>query len=110
MVQKYKWENRKAGLCIVVPGTLETIIEEGESQHNCVGGYIQRVANGETDVIFVRTIERPDKSYITVEVDPVTGKIRQAREKYNREVQAGEAREFLKAFERKVRRKWHEYH
>lgn len=104
MVKKYEWENRKTGLRIVVPGTLETIIEEGESQHNCVGGYIQRVANGETDVIFVRTIERPDKSYITVEVDPVTGKIRQAREKYNREVQAGEAREFLKAFERKVRR------
>lgn len=105
MEEKYDCESQRAGLCIVVPETLEDLIREGEQQHNCVGGYMRRVAEGETDVVFLRRIRERDRSYITVEVDPRTGTVRQAREKYNQEVQDIEAKAFLRRFEQNVRRK-----
>lgn len=104
MKQKYECEDARRGLRVIVPGKLSELIEEGVQQHNCVGGYMKRVAEGETDVIFLRRADRPEQSYITVEVDPDTGYIRQAREKYNQDVQDKTAKAFLLKFERDIRR------
>ena len=69
------------GMRIIVPERLVDLIEEGKAQHNCVGGYMERVAKGETDVVFVRRTAHPEKSYITMEIkDDV---IYQARSKNN---------------------------
>lgn len=104
MKKKYECEDARRGLRVIVPGKLSELIEEGVQQHNCVGGYMKRVAEGETDVIFLRRADRPEQSYITVEVDPDTGYIRQAREKYNQDVQDKTAKAFLLKFERDIRR------
>lgn len=104
MKRKYECEDARSGLLIIVPEQLKDLIREGEQQHNCVGGYMRRVAEGETDVVLLRHADRPEQSYITVEVDPETGYIRQAREKYNREVQDKTAKAFLLKFGRDVRR------
>lgn len=101
--RKYEYEDSGKGLRVVVPEKLEELIEEGERQHNCVGGYMRRVADGETDVVFIRKTEWPGESYITVEVHPETGRILQARVKYNRSVQDAGDRAFLREWERYVR-------
>ena len=40
---------RGKGLILVVPKSGDEIKEEGEALHHCVGGYVSRVANGETN-------------------------------------------------------------
>lgn len=44
------------------------IIEEGEEMHHCVGGYSKRYSEGETNILFIRKVDDPDKSYFTVEI------------------------------------------
>lgn len=79
MVQRYSFS--AMGMKIVVPEVLSDLIEEGKVQHTCVGGYMERVAKGQTDVVFVRREEEPDTPYITVEIKD--GEIMQARRKNN---------------------------
>ena len=54
-------------LMIRIPASAEEIKEEGINQHNCVGGYVNRIARGETFVFFIRKIEAPNESFVTVE-------------------------------------------
>ncbi|WP_303229463.1 PcfJ domain-containing protein [uncultured Dialister sp.] len=96
--EKYDFRDEEKGLEVLVPSHLSDMIKEGEAMHNCVGTYAAKVARADTDVVFVRRIEKPGESYITVEVDPRTGTIRQAREKYNMPVKGDNARDFMAAF------------
>lgn len=77
--RKYKWA--AMGMMVVVPEHVSDLIAEGEKQHNCVGGYMERVAHGLTDVVFIRKDEAPEQSYITMEIHK--GRIVQARTKNN---------------------------
>lgn len=79
MRKKYEWA--AMGMMVVVPEHVSDLIAEGEKQHNCVGGYMERVATGQTDVVFVRKEAEPEKSYITMEIH--NGRIIQARTKNN---------------------------
>ncbi len=55
------------GLILVVPKDGVEIKAEGEALHHCVGGYVERVAKGETNIFFIRKEESPDKPYFTME-------------------------------------------
>ena len=55
------------GLILVVPQSGDEIRKEGEALHHCVGGYVERVARGETNIFFIRKAEHPEKSYFTME-------------------------------------------
>ena len=79
MRRKYQWA--AMGLAVVVPERVSDLIAEGEKQHNCVGGYMERVAKGQTDVVFIRREDEPETSYITMEIHK--GQIVQARTKNN---------------------------
>ena len=52
------------------------LVEEAESQHNCLATYVEAVAEGMTDVWLMRRSDRPDRSHVTVEVRD--GGVRQA--------------------------------
>lgn len=43
---------------------------EAANQRNCVAGYVDRVARGETLVVFIRKKSNPNASYITCEIVP----------------------------------------
>ena len=79
MKRKYEWA--AMGMVVIVPERVSDLIAEGEKQHNCVGGYMERVAKGVTDVVFIRKEKAPEKSYITMEIQ--NGNIIQARTKDN---------------------------
>lgn len=55
------------GLILVVPKSGDDIRAEGEALHHCVGGYVERVARGETNIFFIRKADAPDKPYFTME-------------------------------------------
>ena len=41
---------------------------EGKALHHCVGGYIKRMAEGETAIFFLRKVSEPDKPFYTLEL------------------------------------------
>ncbi len=61
------YEMRTDDLMIVVPKDAEDIRREGNIQHHCVGGYVERVAQGKTMILFVRKVSAPDIPYYTME-------------------------------------------
>ena len=93
MKRKYEWA--AMGMVVIVPEHVSDLISEGEKQHNCVGSYMERVAKGRTDVVFIRKDKAPEKSYITMEIHK--GKIIQARTKNNGPLDALGER-FVEAF------------
>lgn len=70
--------DEKRGLRIIVPGSLQEIIDEGKRLDHCVGGYAERHAKGKLTILFLRTTDKPDVPYYTMEVD-TKGKIVQCR-------------------------------
>lgn len=88
-----------SGLILVVPKSGADIRAEGEALHHCVGGYVERVARGETNIFFIRKETEPDKSYFTLEWN--YNKVVQCRGKGNCGMTA-EVKAFVKAFEKKM--------
>ena len=74
-----KYEFRLGDLCIVVPDSGEAIVAEGKTLHHCVGGYADRHLNGTLDILFLRHVRKPNRSFLTIELHPPkTGKGRPA--------------------------------
>ena len=70
------------GLMIRLPKDTVEIKKEGILQQNCVGTYIDRILSQNTNVIFVRKEDEPNKPYITAEIK--NDRIIQARYKANK--------------------------
>lgn len=70
----------------VIPKELEELIQEGYKLNHCVGTYIDRVASGETTIIFVRSVEHPQDSLYTLEVS-TNGELIQLRGRYNQKAE-----------------------
>lgn len=87
------------GLMMVLPKSGEEIEAEGRALHHCVGTYVERVAKGETMILFIRRIEKPEEPYFTLEYRD--GKVVQCRGKNNCSMNAN-VKVFVKAFEEKM--------
>jgi len=57
-----------ADYIIVVPEKPSDIVNEGNNQRNCVGGYANRHIDGATTILFMRRAEAPTESYVTLEI------------------------------------------
>ena len=62
----------------------EDIKKEAVQQSNCVVSYIDRVINGQCDIIFMRNANTPNESLVTVEIR--NKKVVQARRRFNESV------------------------
>ncbi|MDE6518226.1 MAG: PcfJ domain-containing protein, partial [Acetatifactor sp.] len=87
------------GLMVILPQSGAEIKEEGRRLHHCVGNYVERVAKGETMILFVRKVAEPDIPYFTLEFRD--GKVVQCRGKNNCSM-TNDVQAFVKAFERKM--------
>lgn len=67
--------------CFVYPKCVQDIKDESVQMSNCVSSYVQKVLDGQCDILFLRYKDSPDKSLVTIEV--CNGKIVQALQKYN---------------------------
>lgn len=64
-LQKLAWAID--GLLIRPPADAGELIAEGQALHHCVGGYVDRMARGETVILLIRREDAPDKPYYTLE-------------------------------------------
>ena len=78
-LEKFAWQQ---GEFLIRPAREQKELSaEGAALHHCVGGYIQRMAEGQTAIFFLRSVHEPDKPYFTLELK---GKeVIQCRTKYN---------------------------
>ena len=63
-----RWQYEDGGLLIRPAADADELIAEGASLHHCVGGYADRMADGETAIFFVRRLDAPDEPYYTLEL------------------------------------------
>lgn len=98
------FDYQKAGLKIFVPRDAADIRREGKLQHHCVGAtdrYMERMAKGETFILFLRQAETPETPYYTLEVE-YDGKIRQSYGAYDRKPDWEKIEPVLTGFTRKI--------
>jgi len=67
--RKEKFEYADDNFSIIVPEEMNKITKEGVYLHHCVGGYISRVAEGRTNILFLRRNENIDIPFFTIEVN-----------------------------------------
>ena len=70
-------ESKRGTYLILLPNTIEDLVNEGDKLHHCVGemGYDSKVANGFSIIAFVREKEKPGIPFVTVEYDIKKGKV-----------------------------------
>ena len=61
-----EWEDKQ--YAVVMPSTSREIVEEGVRQSHCVGRYCERVAKGESVILFVRRKDKLAESWYTMEI------------------------------------------
>ena len=92
---------------VVVPMTKEELRTEGELQRNCVGGYGNRIAEGNRNVVFIRRKSNPTAPYITCDIlDDST--INQYLTKCNSRTSAEDALEFKRLYQHHLSTHWGE--
>ncbi len=63
-----QFEFQSDGLCVVVPKSIQEIIDEGKILQHCVGGYAKRHVSGAVTILFLRKMKNPEAPYVTMEL------------------------------------------
>ena len=96
------FDKSKKYMCYV-PGSVEDFVNEGNNNHNCVGGkhYQNAVAKKETFVFFIREANNPTASFVTCECKD--GQIVQIMYDKNERVEhSSEVYQFAEAFAKRL--------
>lgn len=80
------------GYQFLYPKCTQDIRDEAVQQNNCVASYIGNVIDGKCHILFLRKSDNLNKSLVTIEVNPYTETIVQAKGKYNRDTTEEENR------------------
>lgn len=100
LVSKYGYAGDK--YLVVVPTSVEEIIQEGRYLNHCIASskrYWERIERGESYLMFLRKTSSPQTPYYTMEVEP-GGTVRQLRTFYdNQNDDVIEARGFLREWQ-----------
>lgn len=101
----YFYENKEY---IFIPaGKCEELIKEGRQQHNCVGAsdiYMNRMAKGETWIVFLRRKADINKAYYTLEINMKDDSIKQWYSEYNRQPDAQTVSKLLAEYKNAIRK------
>ena len=85
---------------IVLPATsIKDLQNESSQQNNCVRTYAEKYAEGICDIYFMRNVDNPKKSLVTVEVK--RNQVVQSRIK-NNELPTDKQLQFLKKWEQTI--------
>lgn len=101
----YFYENKEY---IFIPaGKCEELIAEGRALHHCVGAtelYMDRMAKGETWIVFLRRKKNIDDPYYTLEIDMKNDSIIQWYSEYDRKPNEKEISKLLTEYKDAVRK------
>lgn len=81
--RKEKFEYADDNFSIIIPEEMNKVTKEGVYLHHCVGGYVNRVAEGRTNILFLRKNDDIDIPFFTIEVSN-SNEIIQIHGLYNR--------------------------
>lgn len=81
LTKKYGFEF--GGLILRPAKSATEIVREGQALHHCVGGYVNKYANGATVICVLRRAVEPDTPWRTVEISAKTGEVVQDRGLHN---------------------------
>lgn len=102
----YFYENEEY---IFIPaGKCEELLEEGRALHHCVGAsdiYMNRMAKGETWIVFLRKKKNIDEPYYTLEIDMENDSIKQWYSEYNRKPDEKAVSKLLTEYKNAVHKK-----
>lgn len=65
-LERITFEDEK--YCVITPDDANDLIREGNELHHCVASYVDRVAEGTTNILFIRKQSDKKKPFFTVEV------------------------------------------
>ena len=99
VLEKAKGFSKNRKLLLVVPESASDIKNEGATLHHCVGAYVDRVAKGETLILFIRKKEKPNEPYYTMEWK--NNRVAQCRGSHNKNM-TPQVQKFVKAFEKEM--------
>jgi len=95
--KRYQYQSKE--LMMIPPHSAKEIVDEGAALHHCVRLYVKNVAEKKSVILFVRSVDEPDKSLCTVEVKD--GQVTQARGFDNEEPPA-QITAFIERWKRQV--------
>lgn len=95
--KRYQYQSKE--LMMIPPHSAKEIVDEGAALHHCVRLYVKNVAEKKSVILFVRSVDEPDKSLCTVEVKD--GQVTQARGFDNKEPPA-QITAFIERWKRQV--------
>lgn len=87
----------------IIPKTIKDLIEEGNNLHHCVGSYYKKIINKESFIVFMRKLECPKESYITIDLKRtiheknITYDIKEAKQMFDSKISA---------YDEKIINKW----
>lgn len=108
-VGRYFFENAK--YLIIPAARCGELVEEGRALHHCVGAsgrYMERMASGESWILFLRKKKEPHKPYYTLEIEMKTDRILQWYSEYDRKPDRKKIEEVLGEYQevlKKARRR-----
>lgn len=53
--------------CIIVPSKASEVVDEGAHLGHCVASYVDRIIEGETNILFMRKVDSKEESLVTIE-------------------------------------------
>lgn len=95
--QRYKYSFKN--IVSMPAASIDELIAEGAALNHCVGTYADRYAKGETDIVFIRKVFEPDRSFYTMEIK--NNKVVQVRGSHNCGM-TDEVKEFVEHFKNDV--------
>lgn len=90
---------RSKKFMIVLPSSVNDLKKEGTTLHHCVATYADRVAKGETLILFIRQISEPDTPFYTMEWRD--NRVIQCRGSHNKDM-TPDVKTFVTAFEKRM--------
>ena len=104
--KRYFWENKD--YMIIPAGQCEELIDEGRTLHHCVGAstrYMEKMAAGESWILFLRKKQELKKPYYTIEIDMEDDRILQWYSEYDRKPAEKQIKKLLDTFRKSIRKK-----
>jgi hypothetical protein len=92
--QYKKFEYEDSDFLIRLPLHGGEVVSEGSKMGHCVGGYVSRIMQKKSVILFMRRKNNPDKEYATIELN-LHGELLQVKCKFNQVITSAGALDFL---------------
>ena len=99
------WNFNYSDFIVTIPIEPKDLIIEGQKMHHCVGGYVDKVTNNKTYIVFIRRKDDIKMPYITAEVD-LNGTLQQYFLAYDREITEKTDIEFKEKYQEYLSKVW----